>query len=385
MAVRICLSAQIYPPEVGGVATAAQRLAGNLTAAGYEVHVVTPCQVQGPAAIEVRSALEQGVHVHRVCHDHAGPQEVAFALRALVRQLDEQSAFALFHGFFLTAVYPCVSAVEASGTPRPIIASIRGNDALTLKNHPLTRAAILAGLRKANWITSVNQAYIDLVMADVDIAGRCSVIRNSVKSVPEMAETWQLDARNRGVVGLVGQLRKVKDIPLLVRAYAQIPAALRRRLILAGYFVDAAEEEWTNALIREFALEAEVQVTGEFPQREVFDHLRSMHVYVQSSAFEGLPNALLEAASLGLPLVATSVGGMEEVLTDGENALLVPHGDPVALATAIARVLSNDALAERLSLGARRLVSELSPERELADWLALYARLIQSSSSPSVS
>lgn len=376
MAARICLSAQIYPPEVGGVATAAQRLAGNLVAAGYEVHVVTPCQVRKLAAIEVRSVEEEGVHVHRVCHDHAGPQEVAFALRALVRQLDDQSAFDLFHGFFLTAVYPCVSAVEASGKPRPIIASIRGNDALSLKDHPLTRAAILAGLRKASWITSVNQAYIDRVMADVDIAGRCSVIRNSVKPVPEMAEMWRLDDRNRGVVGLVGQLRKVKDIPLLVRAYAGIPAELRRKLVLAGYFVDSAEEEWTTTLIREFALQPEVELTGEFPQREVFDHLRSMHVYVQSSAFEGLPNALLEAACLGLPLVATSVGGMEEVLSDGENALLVPHGDPAALADAITRILSDDALAERLSQGARRLVAALSPERELADWLALYARML---------
>ena len=372
----ICLSTQIYPPEVGGVATAAQRLAGNLTAAGHEVHVVTPCQLGGTAGVEVRSVGEEGIHVHRVCHDHGGPQDVAFALRALVRQLDDQVAFDLFHGFFLTAVYPCVSAVEASGKPRPIIASIRGNDALSLKNHPLTRAAILAGLRKASWITSVNQAYLDLVMADVDIAGRCSVIRNSVKPVPEMAKLWRLDSHNRGVVGLVGQLRKVKDIPLLLRAYAGIPAELRRRLVLAGYFVDPAEEEWSNTLIREFALEAEVTLTGEFLQRQVFDYLRSMHVYVQSSAFEGLPNALLEAACLGLPLVATAVGGMGEVLTDGENALLVAHGDPAALAAAIGRILADDAFAAHLSQGARRLATELSPERERADWLALYARVL---------
>ena len=122
-------------------------------------------------------------------------------------------------------------------------------------------------------------------------------------------------------------------------------------------------------------IRGEVRYTGRFPQPEVFEHLRNMHVYVQSSAYEGLPNALLEAASIGVPLVATEVGGMPEVLTDGVNALLVPHGEPIQLTRAIERILGDDALAARLSQGARRLAADLSPEREWAEWLALYRRL----------
>lgn len=372
----ICLSTQCYPPEIGGVAIAAQRLASSLVALGYEVHVVAPSHIPGIPAIEVRQAVEDGIRVYRVCRDTSSPHETAYALRTLVRQLDEQFGFDLFHGFFLTAVYPCVSAIEASGTKRPIIASIRGDDALTLKDHPLMRETILSGLRKATWVTSVNHAYIERVSLDVDITGRSSVIRNSVKPALEAVEPWRLGVHNRGVVGLVGQLRKVKDVPLLVRGYARVPSALRKRLVLAGYFVDSPEEEWTSTLIREFDLELEVKLTGNFCQHEVFDHLRGMHVYVQTSAFEGLPNALLEAASLGLPLVATSVGGMREILTDGDNALLVPHGDPTALSVAITRILSDDTLAKRLSQGARRLAAELSPERERGEWAELYARLL---------
>lgn len=376
MSARICLSTQLYPPEIGGVAVAAQRLAGTLVQAGYAVHVVAPCHVDGLGGIETRSVVEDGIMVHRVCHDH-GPQELAFALRALVRRLDEEIGFDLFHGFFLTAVYPCAGAVEASGRKRPIIASIRGNDALTLKDHPLTRAAILAGLRKASWITSVNHAYIGRVAEDVDISGRASVIRNGVEPVAEAAEPWRLDSCRRGSVGLVGQLRKVKDVPLLVRGYAGVEASLRGGLVLAGYFVDADEEDWTRTLVAEFGLETEMRLTGPFPQREVFGHLRSLHVYVQSSAFEGLPNALLEAASLGVPLVATAVGGMAEILDDGETGLLVPHGDPAALAHAITRILSDDDLALALSDGAKRLARDLSPERERGEWLELYRRMLE--------
>jgi len=101
-----------------------------------------------------------------------------------------------------------------------------------------------------------------------------------------------------------------------------------------------------------------------------------MHVYVQCSAFEGLPNTLLEAASLGIPLVATAVGGMREVLTDEETALLVPHGEPAKLARAIERILTDDDLALRLSAGARRLTAELSAEHEFAEWISLYRRLL---------
>jgi glycosyltransferase involved in cell wall biosynthesis len=380
---RICLSTQVYPPEIGGVGVAAQRLAETLVAAGYAVDVVAPLQVPPGGAVpegaSVEGAsLEGGVRVHRVAYAD-DLQQLAFTLRALVRRLDAQQRFALFHGFFLTAVYPCVAAVQAGGDRRPIIASIRGNDALTLKDHPYTRAGILAGLRRASWVTSVSQAYLDRVAEEVDIASRSSVIRNGVKPVPEAASPWRLTAENRGVVGLVGKLRKVKDVPLLVRGYAAVPPAMRRRLLLAGAFDDREEEAWTATLISEFGLTGEVALTGDFVQPRVFDHLRAMHVYVQSSAAEGLPNALLEAASLGVPLVATAVGGMREVITDGESGLLVPHGDPGALGAAITRVLASDALAAHLSEGARRLAASLSPEREQREWLALYRGLLDGS------
>ncbi|WP_028604221.1 glycosyltransferase family 4 protein [Ottowia thiooxydans] len=377
MTQRICLSSQIYPPELGGVGVAAHRLACTLLAAGYEVHVVSAHAMTSRTEVTVEHTLHDGIHVHRVCHG-GNWRDAAHVLGDLVFNLDEQYDFDLFHGFFLTAVYPCIRAVRQSGRRRPVVASIRGNDALTLINHPLTRAPIVSSLKNASWITSVNAAYLDLVSIDVDVQGRSSVIRNSVKPMPQNAELWRLGDHNRHVVGTVGELRKVKDIPLLVRAYAALPLRYRRQLCLAGYFQDQEEERWTNALISEFAIEPEVNLTGPFPHSEVFDRLRGMHVYVQPSAYEGLPNALLEAASLGIPLVATEVGGMKEILRDGENALVVPHGEPAAMTAAIERILQDDVLAMRLSAGALQLARELSPENENAGWLGLYRNLLSS-------
>jgi glycosyltransferase involved in cell wall biosynthesis len=369
---RILLSTEEYPPRVGGVGVASQRLARNLAAAGYEVHVVAPYDTQG-AACEVRTEEEEGrgLVVHRVYADAADPQ-ASFVLRQLVRTLDDEWSFDLFHGFFLTAVYPCIAAAQRR--QRPVIASIRGSDVLTMLDQPYCRGTILASLAKAAWITSVNQLYLDRVAEEVPVAGRSSVIRNGVAAIG--GAPWQPGDHNRGVVGTIGQLRRVKDIPLLIRAYAGVPVELRRGLLLAGFFSEKDEEEWSRVLIGELGIESETTITGRFPHADAAKYLRSMHVYAQSSAYEGLPNALLEAASCGVPLVATRVGGMAEILTDGETALLADHGEPAQLRDAITRILGDDALALHLSAGARQLAAELSFENERDAWLALYARLL---------
>ena len=325
---------------------------------------------------EIQQTQEGDVTVHRFhCNWH--DPATAFLLRQLVRKLDEVHDFDLFHGFFLSALYPCITAASRPGRKRPVIASIRGSDVTNLLEAPFMRSTILAGLRKATWITSVNQLYLARVAQDVPVVGRSSVIRNGIERPAERA-MWQLRAENRGVVGTVGQFRKVKDIPLLIRAYQRVPADLRRRLLLAGYFsaADASEEDWSRSLIEEFGIGEQVTVTGRFDHAAVFDRLRSLHVYVQASAYEGLPNAVLEAASLGVPLVTTAVGGLVEILEDGVSALLAPHGDPASLGAAIARVLADDALAQRLSQGAQAVAATLSVEHERAEWLALYARLL---------
>ena len=365
----VCLCTPEYPPRPGGVAEAAARLAGMLRDGGYAVHVLTPERRAGAAGAVVTTSLD-GIRVHRFEHDDPDGREGQFALRRALQQIDDAERFALLHGFYLTAAYPCIVFASRAGRALPVIASIRGSDVATLLELPPARAVLLPVLRKATWITSVNEAYLSRVAEEVDIEGRASVIRNSA---PRAERRWSLDASNRGAVGTVGEFRKVKDVPLLVRAFAAVPAARRTRLVLAGFFSDDEERDWTDTLIGELGVRGQVEVTGPFARGGADAHLRRMHVYVQASAYEGLPNALLEAAALGVPIVATAVGGMREVLADGDSALLVPHGDPPALAAAIDRVLASDALAARLSDGARRLAAALTPDRERQAWLALYA------------
>lgn len=365
----VCLVTLEYWPTVGGVAVAVRRLVRTLVSEGFDVHVVVPFFNDGPPA-PTRDA-EDGATIHRVSMNlGAGLQQASLEFLGFVRELDREVDFSLFHSFFLVKAYACTLLAGK----RPVIISVRGGDMVT-QQHPAIRATAVFSLQKARWVTSVNQIQLDDLNALVDLTGRSSVLRNGIAPVPPAAR-WSLAQCARGTVGTVGQFRRVKDIPLLVRGYAAIDPALRGKLLLTGSFTEVAEERWSQTLARELGVEDQVEVTGDLPRERVFEVLRTFHVYVQSSAFEGLPNALLEAAACGVPLVATAVGGMKEVLRDGDNALVVPHGDPPALARAIERILADDALASRLSAGSLSLAEELSIEREQGAWLELYRRML---------
>lgn len=372
---KICFVTDDYPPAAGGLAVAARRVVGFLVEEGWTVHVVTPAPRDearprgGPA-----TTFEHGATVHRLTVDNR--QDSLFNFRQFVRELEQRVGFDLFHGFYLTSVPHCVAAAQTrppSSRP-PVIASIRGGDVCVMPLHPFLLTYFVKALKKASWVTSVNRTYLEEMGQRVDLAGKSSVIRNSVAPA---GEGWGPGTVERGTVGTTGEFRPGKDIPLLIRGYRHVPAGLRRRLMLVGAFTDPHEQSWSEALADEFGLRDQIHLTGYLPHAEVGDHLRRMNVYVHSSAREGMPNSLLEAAAHGVPIVATECAGVKEILTDGVDALLAPHGYPQALGAAIERVLADPELGARLSEASRRLAARYSLAAERREWIELYRRLLR--------
>jgi glycosyltransferase involved in cell wall biosynthesis len=100
---------------------------------------------------------------------------------------------------------------------------------------------------------------------------------------------------------------------------------------------------------------------------------------VNPSHSEGSPYVLLEAMAAGLPIVATAVGGVPEIIGNNETALLVPASDPQAMADAIARVLSDDQLAQRLAASASTLGSlRFSPDNYVRSLIKVYREALGS-------
>jgi glycosyltransferase involved in cell wall biosynthesis len=146
----------------------------------------------------------------------------------------------------------------------------------------------------------------------------------------------------------VGRFEVAKDYPNMLRAFQQVrrdrPQAI---LLLVGR---GSLQSETEALVRELGLGDAVRFLG--VREDVPAVMAAADAYVMSSAWEGMPMVLLEAAAAGLPIVATEVGGNREVVVDGESGFLVPPRDEAALAAAMIR-LDQLSDADRRSMGQR--------------------------------
>jgi glycosyltransferase involved in cell wall biosynthesis len=154
------------------------------------------------------------------------------------------------------------------------------------------------------------------------------------------------------VIGAVGRLSEEKGVGWLLRA---MPAVLARepaaRLVVVG---DGPEEPDLRALVSELGIGRSVTFLG--PRGDVARLLAAFDVYVLPSLREGLPMAILEAMAAGLPVVASSVGGVPSVVEEGVTGLLVPPKDPDRLAAAICSALVDDRLRLSCSVTGPRLV-----------------------------
>lgn len=173
------------------------------------------------------------------------------------------------------------------------------------------------------------------------------------------------------VVGYIGRLVPVKDVPTLLRAFAvALRAAPRLRLVVAG---DGTERDVVEALTRELGIGARVHFA-----RWVSDLPRfyaSIDVFALSSINEGTPVAAIEAMAAAKPVVATSTGGVPDVVEDGSTGWLVPARDAMMLAEALVRLAGSAIERERFGLAGReRAHARYAHTRLVSDVEQLYTQ-----------
>jgi glycosyltransferase involved in cell wall biosynthesis len=169
------------------------------------------------------------------------------------------------------------------------------------------------------------------------------------------------------VVMSIGRLVGQKNHALAIRAIARIPEA---SLVILGEGPDRPELE---ELVREQGVASRVLLPG--VRQDARALMGAADAILFTSHWEGLSLAALEALSSGRPVVSVAARGLTELLTDGENALLVDLDDPELVAAAIRRVLADEALATRLGEAGRSLAAQYSEEEMVSRFLQLYGDL----------
>jgi glycosyltransferase involved in cell wall biosynthesis len=170
------------------------------------------------------------------------------------------------------------------------------------------------------------------------------------------------------VVGSVGRFAVEKNYPLLVRAAAPLLGP-NARLLFVG---DGTEAGKIRAEIEACGVAPFVSLAG--VRHDVPRCLAALDVFALSSNFEGLPLCVLEAMAAGLPVVATSVGGLPTLIEDGVTGFLVPAGDPKALEQALSRLRDDRALARAVGERGRAQVARVyGSDSMVRRYLDLYA------------
>ena len=174
----------------------------------------------------------------------------------------------------------------------------------------------------------------------------------------------------------VGRLVERKGVKNLIDAVQRLPADLRARLVVIG---DGPERQGLGARVRDSGLEDRVEIRGRVSDEELRAAYAGSDVLVLPSILdargdtEGLGVVLLEAMSYGVPVVGSDIGGITDIVEHNKSGLLVPPGDPAALAQTLERLARDPALASRLgSAGAQRVRSAFGWPEIMAQWDAVY-------------
>ena len=182
-------------------------------------------------------------------------------------------------------------------------------------------------------------------------ADRTIAIPNGVRVEPfAQADAQPVAAREPGIV-MAARYSKQKDHATLVRAVALLrERGLAPPVLFAGAGRPAHRGP-VETLVRDLGLEGQVRLLG--LHRDVPGLLMRHRICVLSTHYEGMPLALIEGMAAGCAVIGSAVPGVRETLRDGVDGLLVPEGDPAALADALERLLRDDGDATRLATAAR--------------------------------
>lgn len=376
---RILIVTNIFPPLIGGPATFADRLGHVLAARGHRVTVV--CSSTDPIDPADR---DRPFRVVRVSTRNRYVYEVQVRA-ALVREFltHKQILVAGLENYVLDAVRL---------VPRRYILRVPGDTVWeSARNYGVTTDGFvafqetadppplvrpIAGQRRrylARATTVVTPSYFleGVVRRWPGVPPDLRTIHNGV----ELADYPQRTPEPRGSrplrVLFVGRLTNWKGVETLLLAGRSLEGC---EISIVG---DGLELPLLTALHAQLRCPPSTTFLGRQREDQVRGHMLASDVLVLPSNYEGLSHTLLEACAAGLVPVVSGIGGNREVVTDGVDGLVVPYGDPDALGAALARLVADDALRQRLAAAARKRAAEF-PFSATVDG---YARLVEEQAS----
>jgi glycosyltransferase involved in cell wall biosynthesis len=372
---RVALTPSSYGPNLGGVEQLSARLAASLTASGCHVGVVTS---RWPPALPEGETID-GVLVQRV--NFAAPERRVAALLRFAVHFPRAAwrTVGIVRRLGADVVHvQCVStnalyALLAARLLRlPLVVTLQGE--LTMDTHQVYQRSQLLPwllrhlLRRADAVTACSaQTLLEAeTLLGVQTGERGSVIYNGV-DLAEF-EAPPLATERRRYILTIGRHVPEKGFDLLIEAYAKLGRD-DVRLVIAG---DGPERPTLERLAKTLGVADRVDLPGRTDRAQTVQLFQNCEFFVLPSRHEPFGIVNVEAMASGKAVLAASVGGVPEIVHDGENGLLVRPDDPAALAEGMRVLLDDPELSDRLGATGRGAARAYSWPHITEQYLAVY-------------
>ena len=313
-------------PTYGGSGVVATELGQELAARGHDIHFIS-------YAPPIRmNAADPHIHFHEVevtsypLFDHP-PYTLALATEML--EVFEAESLDILHVHY--AIPHSVSAMLARSmaAPRrlPFVTTLHGTDITLVGSNrsylPITKFSI----EKSDGVTAISDYLLQQTLKEFDIKRPIEVIPNFVNCdlytrIPNEAQRAQWAPNGEPIIMHLSNFRPVKRITDAVEIFAIVRAKMPAKLVLIGDGPDRGAAEY---LVRKKRLQKDVFFLGK--QNSVYEKLSSADLFLLPSQLESFGLAALEAMACEVPVVATNVGGIPEVVTHGVDGFLTDPGD----------------------------------------------------------
>ena len=313
-------------PTYGGSGVVATELGQELAARGHDIHFISYAP-----PIRMNTA-DPNIHFHEVevasypLFDHP-PYTLALATKML--EVFEAESLDVLHVHY--AIPHSVSAMLARSmaAPRrlPFVTTLHGTDITLVGSNrsylPITKFSI----EKSDGVTAISDYLLKQTLKEFDIKRSIDVIPNFVNCdlytrVPNEAQRAKWAPNGEPIIMHLSNFRPVKRITDAIEIFAIVRAKMPAKLVLIGDGPDRGAAEY---LVRKKRLQKDVFFLGK--QNAVYEKLSSADLFLLPSQLESFGLAALEAMACEVPVVATNVGGIPEVVTHGVDGFLVEPGD----------------------------------------------------------
>ena len=332
-----------FPPRsIGGVEIATLNIALELAERGHEVHIITTGDEK------LKGDKRESLHIHYIQHDIVQESSlwaaISYAIKALVQIKKINPDIVHAQRFYREGLSAWLAKVFFK---KPYCTWCHGADIYLSWRFKSIASKLF--LKSADAVIALTQ---DMERKIQEICNRDAFV---IPGGIDLRRFEGLSRKNAAksstdserIILFVGRLHPLKGVAYLVEAmYTIIHSNPRVRLLIVG---DGEERSNLENLTNKLGLAKYISFTGKVPHEKVPEYMATADVLVLPSLVEGFGVVLLEAMACGLPIVATNVGGIPEIVQDGENGLMAESENSREIADKVLMIFENDELRKRIS------------------------------------